>query len=377
MVSRILINATILNDPKMSGLGIYAHNLLSNLLPLLREDTRISRVTLIGDSPRIAGLLGDEIKHEKIHVDHVGTNHPLVRLLALNRRAYAESTGRGVLFYSPTHHGVVVKNLPQVITIHDLFARIFPKNYPMQSYYFKFYLPHVLSSTRVVISDSQSTANDLRKYYQHVPETSVVYAATRADLKTEPPEAIPGLVGEKFFLFVGPSYEYKNADRLIDAFALLNRQHKERPCRLVFAGGRETYVDRLKRHIGSACPALEKHILFLGYVSSEELAWLYQHALATMITTLYEGFGLPALEAMRLGCPVVASRVASLPEVCAEAALYVDPYSVAEIADAMEKLSADRVLIENLRRLGYQNLRRFDWKLSARQVLDVFEQTAD
>jgi glycosyltransferase involved in cell wall biosynthesis len=373
---QLLINATILNDPRMSGLGVYTHNLLSELLPLLCVDNLIGSITLMGDCDRIANLFGDTITHERISVDHMATKRPLIRLIELNRRVYARHADRDVLFYSPTHHGVVVKGVPQVITIHDLFARIFPDNYRMQSYYFKYYLPHVLSSTRVVINDSRSTADDLRRYYEHTPATSVVYAAMRKDLNSEPPRSIPRLVGKSFFLFVGPSFTYKNADRLIDAFASLRGQHEERRDLLVFTGGRESYVVKLKKHIDSTCPHFQSDILFLGYVSKEELAWLYQHAVAAMVTTLYEGFGLPALEAMHFGCPVVASKVASLPEVCADAVVYVSPYDVHDISVAMFRVAADHALRATLIEKGHSNVKRFSWNNAAERVLQVLKRAA-
>jgi len=360
----------------MSGLGVYTHNLLSELLPLLCVDNLIGNITLIGDRQRIAKLFGDTITHERISMDHMATRRPLIRLMELNRRVYARHADRDVLFYSPTHHGVVVKGVPQVITIHDLFARIFPDNYRMQSYYFKYYLPHVLSSTRVVINDSRSTADDLRRYYVHTPATSIVYAAMRKDINSEPPRSIPRLVGKSFFLFVGPSFNYKNADRLIDAFVSLRRQHKERRDQLVFTGGRKPYVDKLKNHIHSTCPHLQSSILFLGYVSNEELAWLYQHAVGAMVTTLYEGFGLPALEAMHFGCPVVASKVASLPEVCGDAVIYVDPYDVHDISVAMFRVATDHVLRATLIEKGHSNVKRFSWNNAAKRVLQVLKLAA-
>ena len=360
----------------MSGLGVYTHNLLVELLPLLCEVHDIGSITLFGDHKRLELLFDSTLKHERISVDHIATNNPIIRLLELNRKVYARRDEPGTLFYSPTHHGIVVKGVPQAITVHDLFACIFPDNYRMQSYYFKYYLPYVFSSTLRVISDSRSTANDLKKYYDRLPDTSVIHLGVRTDLDDETSWAIPKLMEKRFFLFVGPNYDYKNVDRLIDAFTKLSGQQDKQDVQLVLTGGRKQYLSKLKHHIDATCPHLCSRIIFLGYVRKEELTWLYKNAIATMVTTLYEGFGLPALEAMHCGCPVIASKVASLPEVCGDAAIYIDPCSAVDISVAMCGVLTNSSTRTTLIQRGYSNVRRFSWQKAAGEVLQVLKRVA-
>ncbi len=377
MSLKLLINATILNGRRMTGLGVYTRSLLSELIPLLCRDDQVHSIRLIGDRQRVSELFGEQIRHDKISIDHVATNHPVLRLLSLNRIVGRKKWNSNSLFYSPTHHGVIVDGIRQVLTIHDLFALLFPRNYRLQNYYFRFYMPSVLAKTDTVITDSKNTAQDLRSFFEASPRTVTVYAAIRNDLASITPKAVPQLIGDRFFLFVGPNYQYKNADRLIDAFAQFHRRDIAKQHRLVFAGGQSPYVDSLKSRINSSYPYLEKDILFLGYVSEEELIWLYQQAVAAMVTTLYEGFGLPALEAMHYGCTVVASNVASLPEVCADAAIYVDPYNMDNIAEAMWRLTNDQKLRAELIKRGARNVQRFDWLKAAHQVHDVLKQSVE
>jgi glycosyltransferase involved in cell wall biosynthesis len=320
MSTQLIINATILNQSHLTGLGVYTANLLPPLVRSIIDDDRFAQVVIAGNPERLQHTLGTVTNHPKIQVRRLTTEHPIGRLIALDRLVVSERQQSGeTIFYSPTHHGVVRRGLTQVITVHDLFARIFPHNYRQQYYYFRWYLPRVLARTSRVIVDSASTTKDLQRYYPNSPPAVVVHAAIRSDLSTAAPQAIPSLSNQSYFLFIGPSYRYKNCVRLIDAFAAYRRSESGK---LVLVGGRETYVGELKHHLSTKYTGLREDVIFLDYVEVSELAWLYKNATALMLTTLYEGFGLPALEAMACGCPVIASWAGSLPEVCGEAAQF-------------------------------------------------------
>ncbi len=371
MKSRVLINATILNNPVMTGLMIYASAILERLLPVLQRDERVDDIVLLGRGGRMTELFGEKVRQPKVRLHEVATVNPVRRVFALNRAAGREIRPGRTVFYAPNHHGVVLKSVKQVITIHDMFAMLFPANYRMQHYYFKWYVPRMLPCTRTIITDSDCTARDCRRFYKCLPPTVTVYCALRDDLAGGASREIARLKDRRFFLFVGPNYRYKNADRLIDAFARLVQSDSYSDYRLVFVGGRKPYVDFLRSHLASTHPALESQVDFLGYVSKEELAWLYENAVAAAITTLYEGFGLPALEAMQFDCPVVASRAGSLPEVCAEACCYVDPGDTASISQGLERLASDDKLRADLITRGRENLKRFHWQTAADQVYEV------
>ena len=369
MATRLILNATILNKSQMTGLGVYTANLVPPLLRMVVDDDRFAQVVMAGNPKLLRDVLGAAVDHPKIRLHDLATEHPVGRLLALDRLAVAERRQQGgAVFYSPTHHGVVRGGLTQIITVHDLFARLFPHNYRQQYYYFRWFLPRVLAHTSRVIVDAASTADDLRRFYPTAPPAVVVHAAIRSDLSATIPKEIPSLSGERFFLFIGPSYWYKNGVRLLDAFAAFRQGHAGK---LVFVGGRDAYVGELRRHIEVHQAHLIDDIVFFDYVDVSELAWLYRNATALMLTTLYEGFGLPALEAMACACPVVASSVGSLPEVCGEAARYVDPEDTGQITLAMREMSTDRVARQRLISSGSENLRRFDWEVSARKVYET------
>jgi glycosyltransferase involved in cell wall biosynthesis len=366
MPVRLVINATILSQPRLTGLGVYTASLLAPLLKLCVADPGFSEIILAGQPERLDEHLGAVTTDPRIQVRAIGTVNPIRRLFALDRLIVAERGRPGsVLFYSPTHHGVIRRGIRQIITIHDLFARLFPTNYRQQYRYFRWYLPKILARTDRVMVDSASTAEDLRRFYPYSPPSEVVHAALRPDLATTEPRSLPSLQGHTFFLFVGPSYAYKNGERLIDAFDLFRRS---KPGKLVFAGGRKEYVHDLRRHLAEHHPSLAADIVFLDYPSTGELVWLYRNAAALTLTTLYEGFGLPALEAMACDCPVVASKVGSLPEVCGDAALMIDPHDVQGMAGAMIRVVTDDDLRQSMISAGRRNVERFSWEISADRV---------
>ncbi|MCP4685032.1 MAG: glycosyltransferase family 4 protein [bacterium] len=371
MRPHIAINATMLSAEEVTGLGVYTLNLLRELLPLLAADATVKTIHLLGDSQRLRLLLGDLLEKPQIAIVHVPTTHPVGRLIALNRYVNGLSDGEKTVFYSPTHHGVVLGQTAQIVTIHDLFARLFPQNYRFQSYYFRWYLPRLLDRTEVIVTDSDSTSADIARFYGKGRTVETVPLALPRDLAAATPRSVDGLQAEKFFLFVGPGYSYKNCDRLIDAFVQYRGRLPGSEMRLVFAGGRKPYREFLRGHILKHAGEFSGDVRFTGYVSDGELAWLYKHACAAMVTSLYEGFGLPALEAMHFGCPVVSSNTGSLPEVCGEAALFADPYEVGEIAGAMHRITEEEGLAAGLVEKGRVNLRRFRWDLTATKVCEI------
>ena len=168
-----------------------------------------------------------------------------------------------------------------------------------------------------------------------------------------------------FFLNVGAAYPYKNLGRLIEAFARVNGDY-----RLVLAGDHEDFAAALKQQV--AVLGLGKRVAFPGRVTDGELAALYDSALAYAFVSRSEGFGLPGLEAMAAGVPVVAARAGSLPEVCGVAALYCDPLDLDSIAAALTEIATSEELRTRLVALGRQRAAEFSWTRTAKQTLDVY-----
>lgn len=176
------------------------------------------------------------------------------------------------------------------------------------------------------------------------------------------------LDGAPYLLAVGSANPTKNFARLALAFARLSPDHG---VRLVIVGGTNSAVFASEPGLATG-----DSVIRTGPVSDAELKALYEHALAFVFPSIYEGFGLPPLEAMACGCPVAAARAASIPEVCGEAALYFDPYDVDSIRAALERLLADAGLRQRLRTAGLARAATFSWRHSAQQVLSAVEEVS-
>jgi len=275
------------------------------------------------------------------------------------------------LFWSPAHRlpRYLPNSIVSVVTIHDLVWKHAPETMRLfsQKLDAKF-MPEAIRMADKVIAVSKWTANDL---ITEVPEaevkTSVIYEAgsltfshSRSDYN----------LGEKYLLFVGTLEPRKNLPRLLKAYSLLSCSIKdEYP--LIIVGGKgwgEDDIDDIVKQFD-----IEKYVQFLGYLSDKELATVYQEASLLVMPSLYEGFGLPLLEAMSVGVPVVTSNISSMPEIVGDAAVLADPYSVDSIKEGIEKVLTDSELKSELSNAGYDQSKLFSWARAAKETLLVFE----
>jgi glycosyltransferase involved in cell wall biosynthesis len=172
-------------------------------------------------------------------------------------------------------------------------------------------------------------------------------------------------------LYAGNIRPHKNLERLIEAFDMLKKQGFE-DVKLLIIGDEISKYATLRRAVHRH--KLHKHVRFFGFVSDQTLAVLYRLAAVFVFPSLYEGFGLPPLEAMASGTPVITSNVSSLPEVVGDAALLIDPYQPEAIAAAMERLLTDARLCESLRARGLVRAREFSWERSVRRVREIYDE---
>ena len=266
---------------------------------------------------------------------------------------------------------------PSVVTIHDLGYHRFPQAH---SWFQRLYLPW---STRwsartasALIAVSQSTATDLQRYYNTPPQkTTVIHEAT-----TWPPSAWSAQevrahypLPATYALYVGTLQPRKNLARLIRAYYQL-LQHHPITWDLVLAGAggwESAALAQLVRDL-----QLTQRVHLLGYVADEALPALYANAHFFCFPSLFEGFGLPILEAQTHGVPVMSANNSSLPEIAGDAAILVDPTDIEAIADAMLQLSQDEPLRQQLITAGYANVKRFSWEKAARETLAVLASVA-
>jgi len=218
---------------------------------------------------------------------------------------------------------------------------------------------------RANIVVSRYSGRDLRRFTGAAP-ARIVLTYPAADSIAEAVEPVE-LPSRRFVLFVGNQVPYKNLERLVDAVLLVRQAHPD--IRLVVAGR----IDDDGRRILERRPEIAENAHFTGYVSDGQLRWLYENATVFAFPSFFEGFGLPGLEAMRHGCPVVSSSATCLPEVYGDAALYFDPARVDDMASALRRVVEEPSLRGDLVRRGHERAELYSWERMARQTHEVYD----
>lgn len=266
---------------------------------------------------------------------------------------------------------------PVVATVHDLAYHAFPRHFTRSRLLLaRLQSRHAARRADRLIADSKATAVDIRRYLRVGDERITVALLAPAAQYREPVDrdridAVRGALGldTPYVLYVGRIQPRKNIKRLIGAFERAMERHPEAPHSLVIAGGKgwlhEGVFERAKQS------PLAERIRFTGHVADEYLPALMRGADALALVSLSEGFGLPVIEAMACGTPVITSNCSSLAEVAGDAALLVDPRNEENIAAAIGEIIARHELQEMLRAKGFVRASAFSWETTARRVLDA------
>lgn len=305
---------------------------------------------------------------------------PFPRLWTHTRLSFEMFTRAPDVLWVPAHVLPLVHPRRSFVTIHDLGQVHFPDAHPpLQRAYHNAAVWWAARAAAHLFADSESTRDDLSRFFRVPPEKiSVVYPAYDAQLYRPMRDAtIIEQVKAKYcirgayMLTIGTLHPRKNYVRLIEAFEKLSIAN----CHLVIVGKRGWLADEIFSRIKIS--HLQSLISILDYVPASDLPALISGARVFAFPSLYEGFGLPILEAQACGTPVVCSMTSSLPEVAGDAALFFDPLDVDAIAGALERAWSDDALRAKLIARGFENVKRFSWEVSARQILRAFEGTKD
>lgn len=281
------------------------------------------------------------------------------------------------VFHSPMHVLPVVCPTRSVVTIHDLTFMLYPETFPsLQRRYLEFCTRRAVEKADAVIAVSECTRQDIIRLLDGEPER-VFTTVEAADDSFVPAssEKIEEIrhryaMGDLSVLYVGTLEPRKNIPTLLSAFDRV-RKAIGSDCGLVLAGGKGWLYDEVFRRIEAL--GLEDSVRLIGYVPKEDLPALYSGATAFVYPSLYEGFGLPPLEAMACGTPVITSNASSLPEVVGDAGIMVDPHSVEELADAILKVLCDADIRQQMISRGLERAKGFSWQETARRTLKVYE----
>ncbi len=287
-------------------------------------------------------------------------------------------TGQLDLFHSPDFVLPPVSGrIPTLLTVHDLSFAHYPEVFPEPLVrYLNTVVPWSVARATHILADSQATKDDLTAIWQVAPEkVTVLYSGV--DSRFRPVESAAeitavreryNLADSPYILAVGTVQPRKNYQMLIRAFAPLADQF---PHNLVIAGGKGWLYEEMMAEV--AWQGLESRVRFIGFVADEHLPALYSGAALYVFPSLYEGFGLPILEAMGCGVPVLTSNASSLPEVAGDAAMQLAPKDKMAWTDAIARLLADDSRRAQMVAAGFRRVRQFSWQKSAQQLLTIYD----
>jgi glycosyltransferase involved in cell wall biosynthesis len=363
---RVAIDVRKLHD---FGIGTYIRNLLRHLARIDRE----SEYVLLCHEPDmgVAEPLGSNFRT----VLEPSANYSLREQFHVPWVLMREKPD---VFHAPHYVLPTAVRCRSVVTIHDCIHLMFPQYLPNRAAY-AYARASMWSAAKHsdrILTVSEASKRDILHFFNVPPEKiSVVYNAIDERFWVEPSPDDVARVRERFqldhgfVLYAGTIKPHKNLVRLIEAFAALRKGPFEE-LKLLIIGDEISKLPALRRAVHSH--KLHKHVRFLGFVPDETLAVLYRLAAVFVFPSLYEGFGLPPLEAMASGTPVVTSNVSSLPEVAGDAAVLVDPYSVDSIVDGMRRVLTDPQLAADLRRKGLLRARDFSWERSVARTHEIY-----
>jgi len=368
---KIGIDATFIGSEKPTGLGVYTRNIVNELLKL-NDD-----MVLWSSDGGGFNLPQERMRPVLERFRFLGQNRFLVRpvWMELKFPALIQREKIDVLF-STVPGGMWACPVPHVVSVHDLTPLAVPGDSPKAvQLNYRYRLGKILERSAAIIAISASTKDDICRFYQIPPEKiQVVHLAYDKELfqPRHCPEVLGnyGLQGVPYILSVGSDMSRKNLLRLARSFAAL-RNHSH--C-LVLAGLHSPEVKkRLLAEAAAVAQGAELRIRFLDYVRDKDLPVLYSGATLFCYPSLYEGFGLPVLEAMACGTAVVASNTTSIPEVAGQAALLVDPTDCEALAAALDAVLDDAGRREAMRAAGLKQVTSFSWQRAAQEILSVLQ----
>lgn len=364
---------------RRAGLGRYAESLAREL------------------APRLGDRLAFFYNHEAGIAALSGLEHVPARTVSLGYKPWRMAVWAGqaahvgfnrlipgvTLFHATEHLLLPLWGIPTVLTVHDLIFRRYPQHHkPLNRWYLNLTLPLYCRRATHIIAVSEQSKRDLISDYRITPEKiTVIYEAADARFCPQSVEVVAAVraryhLPERYVLSVGTIEPRKNLGRLLTAFERLYTEKLTDA--LVIVGKRGWLYDDFFAQLEQS-PA-KRAVIFPGWVDDADLPGIYAGAQALALPSIFEGFGLPVLEAMGCGAPVVCSNSSSLPEVAGDpstdlgqgAALLIDPLNTDALADALGRVLRDPDLREALRRRGWMQAAKFSWARAAEETLAIY-----
>ncbi len=357
------INLLYLIPGKSGGTETYVRNLLSALISIDKTHTYviympvevIPTFTFDSDAVRVKGVEG-------------------ILSSKLSRILYEQfifpwkvSKDNIDVLFSPGYVIPILCRCPHVVTVHDMLYKRFPNTIPIiKRFYWSIFVPLSIKRSSYVIAVSEFVKKEFEEYY---PQYKNKYVVSSESVNTEEyfveesdSQAISKLsLPKNYILCVATLSPHKNLEVVLHAVELLKQ--KKHTVNVVFVGNKERSTKYLESIIENK--KLNDQVYFTGYISQITLRQLYNNAEMFVMPSMYEGFGLPVLEAMACGCPVICSNAASLPEIAGSAAEYFHPQDVKTLSNKIELLWLNKTLHDEMGRRGILNVSRFNWRNTA------------
>lgn len=364
---RIGINADEANVENPVGIGQFALNVINNLEKIDKENKYFLYLT--GKKKSSLPAPRENWAYKYIWPKKLSTQFALPFNLLLNREKLD-------VFFTPTHYAPRFCPMPSVVSVMDTSYLIYPEYFAKKDLLqLTNWTAYSVKNAKKVIVISESTKRDVVKFYnKKEKDVNVCYPGFE---KTKRINEITNLrineikdkyqIKNEYIIAIGTLQPRKNYERLIRAFANLK---KSGTCEQLVIVGKKGWlyasIFSLIKDLG-----LENDVILTGYASDEETKILLQNAKLYVLASLYEGFGIPVLEAQFLGVPCVLSKTSSIPEVAAESALYFDPEDEKDIEDKMREMLKSETLRSDFSLKGKENVKRFSWEKCARGVLEA------
>ena len=370
---KICIDSRIIVNHK-TGVGNYTYNLIHSLLEIDQKNDYLIFVNETLDKHHdIFSLNQKNLEIKVLNVAPVS----LRQQYALNKILKQEKID---IYHYPNWDLPLFQNSKSIFTIHDLTYLlhnayvgfgITKKTYTWLNIYFG------LKKAKKIIAVSESTKKDIiRKFKIEENKIKVIYESCDScfvpvrNIENNYKDKTDELNNQKYFLFVGEMRPHKNLNRIISGFSNFKAKHKD--FKLIVVGKNYRNFDDFSTQANSL--GLKEDVIFYGHTGTDELVRLYQNAEALLFISIYEGFGIPILEAMSCGIPVITSSISAMAEIAGNAAITVDPYNVDSISDAMKKIVGNRELRSEYIKKGYIKRKNFNWKTTAEQTLKIYEE---
>jgi glycosyltransferase involved in cell wall biosynthesis len=346
----------------MSGIGTY----ISQLLPLIINQLSHIQFLLLGNEEelrRYNWTAGNNVSTVDFRVPIYSISEQTELLKKIPKLTD--------MFWSPHYNIPVFYSGKLLVTVHDVFHLAMPEFVQgiHRKIYAKMIFKYLKHKSSAIIFDSDFTNSQFRKFVGNVTrKAQTIHIGVddswfRMNKKTSP-------YARSYILFVGNVKPHKNVKGLLSAYATIKDKYD---VDLLIIGKKEGFITG-DQSVFQLAEQMEGRVQFTGYVDDDTLKQYFAHADMLVFPSLYEGFGLPPLEAMASGCPVIVSNAASLPEVCGDAALYCDPYQPDDIANKIALVMGSSSLREQLQVKGYERAKQFTWEKCAQETVAVIEE---